>query len=948
MKKKEKAIKVPDTVPPDARNAVQNDHQEMEELISNALIYLQALEHSAEGFAQCNEDGLIILWNRKLEEITGLPKEEMLGKPIWDVHYFLLKESQKTAAYYDQLKESLSQALKKGNVPGMGEVLEWEYTRPDGGKLYIESSVYSIKTTKGYSLVSVTRDITNRKLVEKALQESEKKYRSLYDNAPLSFQSLNNQGQFIDVNTAWLRTLGYQLDEVIGQSFSDLLHPDFVSGFERNFHIFKEQGYIKDVHLKIRHKEGHHLDVLFEGCIGSSDDDTIRTYCVFQDISERMLAEEAVQRSEQGLRSIFRSAPIGIGVLADRVFLEVNDYAIQLLGYSEDELIGRDARMIYPTTEEYDRVGEIIYKQIRETGSGTIRAKLQHKEGSEIDVVLSAAALDEKNLDKGITFTALDITETERARTELLAAAQLWKTTFNAVDDAICIMDQQMRIIQHNTAMELMFPEHKDNIFGGYCYEIIRGSSEPVDLCPIKLAETSLKRESIDLKRNDKHLEITVDPLLGENDGFTGAVYTIRDQTERMTAKETLDLRAHQLEMLLESNLNLNASLDPGDVFQAAAESANRLLNIDCTVIYLLKGDEIYLGYTMPPMEGRVPDEFKRASLADHPHIRETITDQQIVMIEDARKADLTEVERNMTEARKLRTIVFLPITISLNCLGTMIIGTTGEPRAFSEEDLNVARTLTAQIAASLQNAILHDQSIQNVRDLEEQIRETLRAEERARELARQLIHLQEGERKRISQEMHDETGQLLTAISLDLWNLTQSLDDHDSAMIQESLINIKTLVDELDEIVGEITLDLRPPMLDDLGLAPTLQWYIDRYMGRTEVEVNLDIEKDIMKLPSETATALYRITQESLTNVVKHADASRVEIDLSLKANAVVLSIRDDGKGFKFDTYDDLQSTSLGMGLMGIRDRVDLLGGVLLINSQPGSGTLINVEIPI
>ena len=1044
--------------------------------MKNTLIFKQALEHSAEGIAQCNEEGLTILWNKKLEKITGIPKEEVLGKPIWDVVYMMLEEEQKIKKIYKQQKESLTQALINGDVPGKGKVLEWEYTRPDGVKLIVEGAVYSIQTAGGYSLVSITRDITKRKKVEKALQESETKYKSLYDNIPLSFQSLDAQGVIIDINPAWLRTLGYRGDEVIGQHFSEYLHPDSVDIFKEQFPIFLEQGYVKDVILKIRHKEGHFLDVLFEGVIGAPGDDTIRTYCVFQDITERLKSEEAVIRNEQRLRSIFRSAPIGIGVLANRVFLEVNEYVFQLLGYTEDELIGQNSRMIYPSQEEYEFVGKEIYQEIHESGSGMMQTKLKHKDGNVIEVILSAAALDPKDLERGITFTALDITETEKVRGELLSAAHQWKTTFNTVDDAICIMDKQMRIEQHNTAMELMFPEWKGNIVGRYCCEVIHGTSEPVDLCPIVRSRASLKHESQDFKINERYLEITVDPLLDNDGRFAGAVQTIRDQTERILAKEalenstkiinnspsvaflwkneedwpiehvtenvkkllgysdnevldtlfrysnfihkedyqrvenevaeavnnksisfthepyriltkerevkwvrdhtslrydqlgnithfegilmdisseieaeeTLKLRAHQLELLLDSNLALNASLDLDYVLQAAAESASKLLDIGTTAIYLLRGDEVYLGATVPPLDDGPTEELRLASLTDHPHIQKTISNQQIVMIKDTHQVDLTDAERRVSEIRNLRTIVYLPITIGQKCLGTLIIGTVEAPHAFTEEDLNVARTLTAQIAASLQNAILHDQSIQHARELERQIRETVEAEERAKKLARQLIHLQEDERKRISREMHDETGQLLTAISLDIWNLTQSLEEFDSGEIEESLLSIKTLVDELDEIVGEITLDLRPPMLDDLGLVPTLRWYIDRFIGRTDIEVVLNACDAEQEVPQEIATALYRITQETLTNVIRHAKATSVLIDLTYKPSAVALSIRDNGIGFDFSGMEDLPSGSRGgMGLVGMRDRLDLLGGELLVETSAREGTLIHVEIP-
>jgi len=148
--------------------------------------------------------------------------------------------------------------------------------------------------------------------MDEALKESEEKYKSLYENAPLSYQSLNEDGSFRDVNPAWLQTLGYQREEVIGKFYADFLHPDWKAHFETNFPAFKKCGYVHDVQFKIRHKDGHYLDISFEGCIGYLPDGSFKqTYCVFQDIIERRKAEEKLHESEEKFRRIFELSPIG-------------------------------------------------------------------------------------------------------------------------------------------------------------------------------------------------------------------------------------------------------------------------------------------------------------------------------------------------------------------------------------------------------------------------------------------------------------------------------------------------------------------------------------------------------------------------------------------------------------------------------------------------------------
>lgn len=159
--------------------------------------------------------------------------------------------------------------------------------------------------------------------MELAVQESEAKYRALYENAPLSYQSLNEEGYINDVNPAWLLTLGYEREEVIGRWFGEFLGPDWTAHFKKNFPEFKRAGYIKDVQFKMRHKKGHYLDVAFEGCIGYKPDGSfMQTYCVFKDITEQKRIAAKAHEQEQVIASVFE-------VLPDLFFLMDKDGTIR-------------------------------------------------------------------------------------------------------------------------------------------------------------------------------------------------------------------------------------------------------------------------------------------------------------------------------------------------------------------------------------------------------------------------------------------------------------------------------------------------------------------------------------------------------------------------------------------------------------------------------------------
>ncbi len=183
----------------------------------------------------------------------------------------------------------------------------------------------------------------DRKQVEEALQESEEKYRANYDNIPLSYQSLDEDGCFIEVNPAWLRTLGYKKEEVIGKWFGDFLHPDWKPHFEKNFPEFKKRGYVHDVQFKIRHKDGHYLDISFEGRIGYTLDGKFKeTYCVFQDITERKRTAEALKESKALLQTLVDTSPDLIWIKdSNGVYLTCNIRVESLFGKTASEICGK-------------------------------------------------------------------------------------------------------------------------------------------------------------------------------------------------------------------------------------------------------------------------------------------------------------------------------------------------------------------------------------------------------------------------------------------------------------------------------------------------------------------------------------------------------------------------------------------------------------------------------
>jgi len=228
---------------------------------------------------------------------------------------------------------------------------------------------------------------------------------------------------------------------------------------------------------------------------------------------------------------------------------------------------------------------------------------------------------------------------------------------------------------------------------------------------------------------------------------------------------------------------------------------------------------------------------------------------------------------------------------------------------------------------------------LQDARLKEAQQRETLRSE-----MLRQIVSAQEAERKRIALELHDETGQALTAIGLGLRGVATTLrQDIDKASLH--LRQLEGLVTQSLDELGRLISDLRPSHLDDLGLAATLRWYTKDIQSRTSLTVNFEILGDKKPLLTEVKTTLFRIAQEALTNVIKHADAKFVHLLLIYGETTVGIKIEDDGSGF--DSHKLTAINHPHYGITGMKERASLLGGYFSIESSPGSGTIVEVIIP-
>ncbi|HSC48704.1 MAG TPA: GAF domain-containing protein [Gaiellaceae bacterium] len=366
---------------------------------------------------------------------------------------------------------------------------------------------------------------------------------------------------------------------------------------------------------------------------------------------------------------------------------------------------------------------------------------------------------------------------------------------------------------------------------------------------------------------------------------------------------------SRQLESLIEVSSALARETDVDRLLELVARRLVELLDARVVAVALPSGeDELRIVTTAGDEAAELAESTIRRSDTKAGRVLERGRSERVdALIDDA------EVHRGFTRDLGARTGIWVPLVVQGRPIGVITAydkQTTPDAR-FSEDDVRLAETFAARAAVAV--------------ELSERVE---------RDALRRVVAAQELERQRLARELHDETGQALTSILLGLKQL-------EGAKSPEALEGLRELVVATLQDVRRLAVELRPKVLDDFGLVPALERLTQNFAEHTGIAVDLEASAITERLPMEVETAIYRIVQEALTNVVKHARAQRVSVLLTRANGRIKAVIEDDGTGF------DQNATDGGIGLIGMRERIELLDGSLAVETTPTSGTTVAVEVP-
>lgn len=407
----------------------------------------------------------------------------------------------------------------------------------------------------------------------------------------------------------------------------------------------------------------------------------------------------------------------------------------------------------------------------------------------------------------------------------------------------------------------------------------------------------------------------------------------LQSQQRRADEVETLNMQLRatagelsamvELSRILSSSINLRDSM--GKALEQIVHSFERAC---CALLFTLRPDggleqagayrrpEAPLPANPPPLTGVAAQAARSATV-----------------VGAGLDGEIRALSSDDLAAGRTYRAIGLPLLAKGQTLGGLALASVREEEPLGETELNLLNAFSQQIAAATENARLYEV----VQEREAQLEA----------LVRQLVNAQEGERQRIARELHDETGQKLTALGMGLAAVEQQVTSeapHTVTLVR----NLRELSSQAIVELRHIMADLRPAQLDDLGLVPALRWYVNQYQERhPELRTSFIAERLEQRLPSQYETVLFRTAQEALTNVARHAQASQVSVKLARVTDAVRLEVTDDGIGF--DTNAPARHASgSGMGLVGMRERVALVGGRCVVTAAPGGGVRVVVELPL
>lgn len=507
------------------------------------------------------------------------------------------------------------------------------------------------------------------------------------------------------------------------------------------------------------------------------------------------------------------------------------------------------------------------------------------------------------------------------------------QSILDSMQDELLIVDRSYHIIYANAVFLRRIGLSRKEVIGRRCYEVTFQRDRPCDsaefTCPLQQVwESSKPVQAFHVHDDPKegrtyYFDLTALPVY---DG-QGQVIQVIAVCHDVTATRQLEERLSAIYAL---GHELVLFQDEARITQAVVNAAKQVLEFQLCDLWL------------------IDEEGKNLICAAHAPLEEPLTVSRLpldgphgITVAVARSGEAIYLPDVRRDARyvsghlKTRSELGVPLKIRERVIG-VLNAESEKLDAFSKEEQQLFFALADQAALAIENARLFEA----VRQQSEQLRT----------LAVRLAEAEETERQRLVRELHDQVGRNLTALSINLslvrTQISERVNEEIADTVRSRLDDSLALIEYTVECIRNVMADLRPPVLDNYGIVAALRWYGAQVASRTGITVTVQGEEPVPRLASSVETALFRIAQEALTNVVKHAQATQATILLEVDSGTVRLLVADNGTGFD-PAHPAVPKKYMGWGLLSMTERARAVGGHCRIKSRPGQGTQVVVEVP-
>jgi PAS domain S-box-containing protein len=690
--------------------------------------------------------------------------------------------------------------------------------------------------------------------------------------------SMVSNKEYLYLSPSYETTFGYTFEELKQFGPLALVHPE-------DRLLLKDWRNKGMVEFRVKNKKGEWLWIEAESFSIAGEPEIM--VGIGRDITKNKIAQQALKDGEERYRILFERNPLPMFVYDDETykFLAVNEAAVKHYGYSREEFLNMSIKDIRPNSD-IPALMEIFSKPRRGmVKSGIWRHLL--KNGCIVNVDVTTHNIIFNGRPARIVL-ANDVTAKVKAEKALQESEEKYRRIVENANEGIWLFDNKWKITFANKKLSDILGFKVREIEDKSIFEFINAKDKVIAAKYFhKLHRGSKETISLRLKHKDgtdRWVISNAVSLFSEDSLYTGTLALITDITSETKAQATLQHTSEMLQALINSSPLSIIILDEKGRVELWNPASEKLLG--------WKSDEV--------LGSEAPLSVERERVTKMIIEGDAFTGQEITRArKDGKKIDLSISASPMFDAEK-------------NTIGIA---------AFLMD-------ITEKKAAEKERTRLFNE----IND----------ARKRLKVLSSRLIEVQEAEKRSISRELHDEIGQLLTAIKIDLQRMKNDCySDCGCVMIDDC----NSLIEKTIYIVRNLSHELRPSIIDDLGLAVALKWYTDRFSQRTGIKVDVKTSNINKHLPAEDSIMLFRVCQEALTNITKHSGADCVSISLGLKNSEISLSIEDNGKGF--DIKRALKDAAKGesMGLLSMQERVELLNGKLKIISSKNEGTKIKVK---